>query len=186
MIKTVGDLNFYLHEDRKANGITNNMQYLLRLFLGAENARVVHYLAALRKQEYFIANKNRSLFLKMLFYYWKFRTTRLASKYRISIKPCTVGYGLRIPHIQGGIILTSLSIGNYCVVNSGVVVGVKNSIEYAPTIGDKVVLNVGSKVIGNVYIGNNVEVAANAVVVKDVPANAIVGGVPARIIKLKQ
>ena len=65
-------------------------------------------------------------------------------------------------------------------------VGVKNSIEYAPTIGDKVVLNVGSKVIGNVYIGNNVEVAANAVVVKDVPANAIVGGVPARIIKLKQ
>lgn len=51
-------------------------------------------------------------------------------------------------------------------------------------IGDNVELAVGCKVIGRIKIGNNVTVAPNAVVVKDVPNNAIVGGVPATIIKI--
>lgn len=51
-------------------------------------------------------------------------------------------------------------------------------------IGDNVELAVGCKVIGRIKIGNNVIVAPNAVVVKDVPNNAIVGGVPATIIKI--
>lgn len=51
-------------------------------------------------------------------------------------------------------------------------------------IGDNVELAVGCNVIGRIKIGNNVIVAPNAVVVKDVPNNAIVGGVPATIIKI--
>lgn len=45
---------------------------------------------------------------------------------------------------------------------------------------------VGAKVIGNVHVGNNVVIAPNSVVVKDVPANAIVSGIPAKIIKMKE
>ncbi len=185
-MKTRKQLFYFISEDRRVNAITNQIQYIIRLFLGADNARVVRYLNALRHQEYCIDNQNKSILHKILFFWWKYRTTRLSSKYRISIRPCTTGYGLRIPHTQGGIILTSKSIGNYACVNSGVVVGVKNNIENAAIIGDYVILNVGSKVIGKVRIGNNVEVAANAVVVKDVPDNAIVGGIPAKIIKFKQ
>lgn len=51
-------------------------------------------------------------------------------------------------------------------------------------IGDNVDLTIGSKIIGGVTIGNNVIVAPNSVVVKNVPDNAIVSGVPARILSI--
>ncbi len=52
-----------------------------------------------------------------------------------------------------------------------------------PTIGDNVIITAGAKVIGGVKIGDNVTVGANAVVLKDVPNNCVVVGVPARIVK---
>lgn len=51
-----------------------------------------------------------------------------------------------------------------------------------PIIGSNVFIGCGAKVLGNVCIGNNVIIGANAVVTKDIPDNAVVGGVPARII----
>lgn len=51
-----------------------------------------------------------------------------------------------------------------------------------PVIGNNVMLCAGSKIVGNVKVGNNVVVGANAVVVKDVPDNSVVVGVPAKII----
>lgn len=53
-------------------------------------------------------------------------------------------------------------------------------------IGDNVDLTIGCKVIGGVHIGNNVIVAPNSVVVKDVPNNAIVSGIPAKILKINE
>ena len=76
-------------------------------------------------------------------------------------------------------------MGNYCSVNTGSLCGNKG-IGNMPTIGDHVGLGPGVKIIGNITIGNNVFIAANAVVVKDVPDNCIVGGVPAKIIKYRQ
>ena len=49
-------------------------------------------------------------------------------------------------------------------------------------MGNHVVMFPGSKVVGNVHIGNNVVIAANSVVTKDIPNNCIVGGIPARIL----
>lgn len=63
---------------------------------------------------------------------------------------------------------------NWSKTNEG---GVK-----VPVIGNNVMLFSGCKILGNVKIGNNVVVGANAVVVKDVPDNAVVAGVPAKII----
>lgn len=81
-------------------------------------------------------------------------------------------------------IINCKSVGNNCKINSGVVVGSKHNNTQIAEIGDNVELAVGCKVIGRIKIGNNVIVAPNAVVVKDVPNNAIVGGVPATIIKI--
>ncbi len=69
---------------------------------------------------------------------------------------------------------------NYAIAHYGRIVDNTQIAE----IGDNVELAVGCKVIGRIIIGNNVIVAPNAVVVKDVPDNAIVGGVPATIIKI--
>ena len=51
-----------------------------------------------------------------------------------------------------------------------------------PTIGDSVVIFAGAKILGNIHIGDGAVIGANAVVTKDVPTNAVVAGVPARII----
>lgn len=59
------------------------------------------------------------------------------------------------------------------------------ALNEVPTVGDNVFISLGAKVIGKVRIGNNVTIAPNAVVTKDVPDNAVVGGIPAKIIRMK-
>ena len=101
------------------------------------------------------------------------------------IFPNTIGYGLRISHFEGGVIINCKSMGCYCSVNSGVVCGNNGGQQRRPIIGNHVNIAVGAKVIGEVVIGDNVLIAPNAVVVKDVPENVIVAGVPAHILKAR-
>ena len=54
-----------------------------------------------------------------------------------------------------------------------------------PTIGNDVVIGSGAQIIGPIKVGNNARIAANAVVVKDVPENATMVGIPARAVKLE-
>ncbi len=75
-------------------------------------------------------------------------------------------------------------IGKNVVLYPGVCIGQTDDGK-VPVIGDNVFIGLGAKVLGDCRIGNNVTIAPNAVVVKDVPDNAIVGGVPAKIIKYK-
>lgn len=92
-----------------------------------------------------------------------------------------IGGGLIVQHGYATIIAPR-KIGKNCWVNQGVTIGYTND-EACPTIGDNVRVYAGAKILGDVHIGNNVIVAANAVVVKDVEDNCIVGGVPAKVIK---
>lgn len=74
------------------------------------------------------------------------------------------------------------SIGSNCTVNQLVVIGWTDRTR-GPILGDNVSVKAGAKVLGPITIGDNVTVGANAVVTKDVPANCVVAGVPARIIR---
>ena len=74
------------------------------------------------------------------------------------------------------------SIGRNCSVNQLVVIGWTDRTR-GPILGDNVSVKAGAKILGPITIGNNVIVGANAVVTKDVPANCVVAGVPARIIR---
>lgn len=87
--------------------------------------------------------------------------------------------------LRGGVLLNAKKIGNYCGFNAGSLVGNKDSQENRPEIGDYVAFGPGAKAFGKITIGDNVFVASNAVVVKDIPSNVIVGGLPAKIIKEK-
>lgn len=82
----------------------------------------------------------------------------------------------------GGIIINCNSMGNYCRANAGVVIGNRHTEDDRPTIGDNVGFGVGSKAFGAINIDDNVFVAPNAVVTKNIPDNCVVAGVPAKII----
>ncbi|WP_203427745.1 serine acetyltransferase [Rippkaea orientalis] len=93
---------------------------------------------------------------------------------------CNIGAGLFIQHGFSTIIMADL--GDNCWVNQQVTIGYKDKTG-RPKIGNNVRITAGAKVLGNITIGDNVTVGANAVVIKDVPANCVVVGVPAYIIK---
>lgn len=92
-----------------------------------------------------------------------------------------VGKGLFIQH-GFATIIAAKSIGENCWINQQVTIGYSNDTDM-PTLNNNVTINAGAKVIGNVLISDNSIVGANAVVVKNVPANCTVVGVPAYIIK---
>ena len=86
---------------------------------------------------------------------------------------------------MGGVIVNNdAKIGKNCDIYPGVVVG-QTSKNNVPVIGDNCFIGLGSKIIGNIRIGDNVLIAPNAVVTKDIPDNAVVGGIPAKIIKYR-
>jgi len=98
--------------------------------------------------------------------------------------PCEVEVGKKfiIDHFGGIVVSGYAKFGDNCRIRSGVVVGIKNVAEpRAPVIGDNVDIGTGAKLLGNIKIGNNVLIGANAVVISDVPDNSIAVGVPAVI-----
>lgn len=94
-----------------------------------------------------------------------------------------IGPGLFLQH-GFSTIINADSIGSNCWINQQVTIGFSNKHD-RPTLKDNVTVYAGAKIIGKVTVGNNVIVGANAVVVKDVPDNCTVVGVPARIIKVR-
>lgn len=187
MITSKKELHEFIKEDRKNNINNCSKIYLtfepLLSILGVvrESFYVRRYLKVLRKLEYFSNKKNKGIMYIYYMIMWK----RLSHKYQIYIRPNTVGKGLHISHFNGGIQINCFQMGNYCSVTAGVVIGNKGSQENRAIIGNNVSFTIGSKAIGKIIIEDNVIVCPNSVVIKDVPNGAIVSGVPAQIIKIK-
>ena len=97
------------------------------------------------------------------------------------IKTKNIGPGLFIQH-GFSTIITAKSIGDNCWINQQVTIGYSNLVD-CPVIGNNVSINAGAKIIGNVIMGNGSVAGANSVVVKNVPENCTVVGVPAYIIR---
>lgn len=92
-----------------------------------------------------------------------------------------IGGGLYIQH-GFATMIAAKSIGENCWINQQVTIGYNGQGD-PPVIGDDVTITCGAKVLGPIHVGNCVTVGANAVVIRDVPDNCVVGGVPAKILK---
>lgn len=97
---------------------------------------------------------------------------------------CTIGKGTRFAYGGIGVVIhANCVIGNDCIIGTNVTIGGRSGRINSPTIGNNVYISTGAKVLGDIQIDDNVIVGANAVVIKDVPRNAIVVGVPSKIVK---
>lgn len=96
-----------------------------------------------------------------------------------------VGRRVVIEHQSGIVIHGATVIGDDCIIRQNVTLGNRNldrPLE-APRLGARVNVGAGAKILGGVTIGDDAQVGANAVVLRDVPAKALVAGVPGRIVK---
>ena len=105
----------------------------------------------------------------------------------IEIHPgATIGKRLVIDHGMGIVIGETAEIGDDCLIYHGVTLGGtgKDVGKRHPTIGNHVLIGTGAKVLGPITVGDGSRVAANAVVLKDIPENSTAVGSPARVVKV--
>lgn len=104
----------------------------------------------------------------------------------VEIHPAAIiGKGFFIDHGMGVVIGETAEIGDFVTLFQGVTLGGtgKERGKRHPTLGNHVVVGAGAKILGGIKIGDNVKIGANSVVLKHVPPNSTVIGVPARVIK---
>jgi serine O-acetyltransferase len=96
-----------------------------------------------------------------------------------------IGKGLFIDHGSGVVIGETAEIGNNCLIYQGVTLGGtgKERGKRHPTLGNNVMVGAGARVLGPFRVGDNVKIAANAVVLESIPDNCTAVGVPAKIVK---
>ena len=127
------------------------------------------------------------------FYKREFYTiARMISQYArkktgIEIHPgAKIGKGLFIDHGMGVVIGETAVVGDNCLLYQGVTLGGtgKDKGKRHPTLGNNVLVGSGAKVLGPFRVGNNVKIAANAVVLSEIPDNCTAVGVPAKIVRM--
>jgi serine O-acetyltransferase len=184
LIQSKKDLNFFIKEDSKnypesklGDSLLERPKYLIK-----------RYLYYLRRSEYClnVLQKKKGLLRQFgkgsqLYYHYKMR--KLSWKLGFQFFENVLGPGVKI-YAYGTIIINpGVKIGKNCTIYPGVTIGgkVENG---CPIIGDNCFIGLGVKILGGIKIGDNCYIAPNAVVVKDVESNSIVGGVPAKFLKL--
>lgn len=132
---------------------------------------------------YRVAHK---LYLKKHYFLARWISQKAARKTGIEIHPgATIGNGLFIDHGSGVIIGETAIIGDNVTLYQGVTLGGtgKESGKRHPTLEDNVMVSAGAKILGSFTIGENSKIGAGSVVLKPVPPNCTVVGVPGRIVK---
>ncbi len=118
----------------------------------------------------------------------RYISQRTRHKTGIEIHPgATIGKRLVIDHGMGIVIGETTEIGDDCLIYQGVTLGGtgKDTGKRHPTIGNNVLIGCGAKVLGPFKVGDNSRVAANAVVLSEIPADCTAVGAPARVVKKK-
>ncbi len=162
------DLNAFKERDPAARSKAE-IFFLYNGFHAVLFYRLSHWLY--RRKCYFLA--------RWVSQYAKFRTG-------VEIHPAaTIGKGLCIDHGTGIVIGETTVIGDYCLLYQGVTLGGtgKDTGKRHPTLEDHVMVGSGAKILGPFTIGSHSKIAANAVVLEEIPPHSTAVGVPAKVIR---
>ena len=177
-----------MHEWIKADFESYRMVHpVAARFTYGENWELFSYMRNLRHLEYYTNKPRKMPWDKLLRGYYWLRHRRNTKLLNITISPNSVGPGFHLQHRGYRLFLGDTRIGMNCEVLPMVLIGKKSpEIKECPiSIGDNCYISTGVTILGPITIGNNVTIAAGAVVTKDIPDNCIVAGIPAKIIKFK-
>jgi len=176
MIQSKNDYLYYLKEDKRALGIKGGF----REFLFND---IWRFQRTLRRLEY-LTNCKKNVFLrKIVAFYFRYLSKKLGFTIPINV----FGSGLSIAHYGTIVVNGNSKIGKNCRIHVCVNIGSLAGEAYAsPKIGDNCYIGPGAKLFGDIYIGDNTAIGANAVVNKSFPdGNVTIGGIPAKIISTK-
>lgn len=184
MIRNKEELREYLKADRRRIPFNNK---LLARFTYSESFLMYSFMTALRKVEYY-QNKKKNPLEYLPYIYWFLRYRRLKIRTGFYVAENCLGKGAQLVH-PGFIRMSSyVTIGDNCTILPMVLFGKKKPGIDKPDIvvGKNCYISTGVKIIGPLTIGDNVTIAAGAVVLHDIPDNCVVAGIPAKIVKHKE
>ena len=167
MFKAIKDIYLDAKNICQKDPASKNILYVIFLYPGF-HAILFHRIAHL------LNNLNFKFIARLISQIARFFTG-------IEIHPgAKIGKRLFIDHGMGIVIGETATIGNNCTIYHGVTLGGTGKDKYKrhPDLGNNVIVGCGAKILGPIKIGNNVKIGANAVVLKEVPDNSTIVGVP--------
>jgi serine O-acetyltransferase len=182
MIKSKSDYKHYLNSDSIALGKTAyGFSQRMREMLYPDP--VWKFQRLMRKVEYY-NNVKRGVFFKLYTLYLKYRYAKLSLRLGFSIPINVFGPGLSIVHYGTIVVNHNARVGKNCRIHACTNIGASGGSNKAPVLGDNIYVAPGAKIYGDIRLGNNIAISANAVVNKSFSEeNVMLAGVPARVIK---
>lgn len=179
MITNKSDLYDFLSADARyynniiGHNILDQIKKRIRRFLSSQPMNdqklIWSYIHALRNAEYTLNTHKR--FMK-IYWFWKLRHLSYKLGYQIPVN--VFDKGLTIFHWGSIIVNSNARIGKNCILQPQITIGQKKEGE-APIIGDNCFIGSGARIIGKITIGDNVTIAPNAIITKNIPSNCVVG-----------
>lgn len=159
-------------KERFLDTVTHNPNYLIE-----------KYVILLRKTEYYYNNRKNPYYALMYLIYRR-RKNNFGMKIGVEIFENTFDKGLMIYHAGSIVINKEAQIGKNCKLHGSNCIGNSGKDKKCPVLGDNIRLGVGSSVIGDVYLADNITVAAGAVVIHSFREQGVtIGGIPAKVVK---
>ncbi len=178
MILSRHDYEYYLEADRVALRIPKNVPWYM--------THEIHQFQCLMRKCEFLKNCHNGVLGRALFYYFRYRYEMISIRLGYSIPLNVFGPGLSIAHRGPIVVHRNARIGSNCRIHICVCVGTNGGSSKAPQIGDNVYIGPGSKLFGDIEIGDGIAIGANAMVNRSfTQPNITIGGIPARKVSSK-
>lgn len=183
MIKSKDDLKRFLELEKNFYIKKNLKEKIIQKLVYGKDLYIYKYVKLLRKTEYYY-NLNKCVYRNILYTYYKRNLNKLGTKLGIEMWENTFDIGLQIFHTSGIVVNGNSKIGKDCKLHGNNCIGNNGKNEKAPIIGNNVEIGVGAKIIGDVFIADDIIIGAGAIVNKSFYEKGItIAGIPARKIK---